>query len=276
TIQELDTALPFQAAAARESRLGTHFGAFDVVIMVADASAIDTARHEMTHAIIEDAVNLSTNPFTNFPVWLNEGLATYFQLSQGSEWAPFLQAAIRANRVLQLKDMVTYPGREEEKLLVYAQGVSVVRFLLERYGPERMAQLLAVYREGSTDDAAFQRVYGKNLLAIENEWRQSLNIPLAQPPATGGQTGNAPRPIATLPPLDVSGGTGGAGSTPPSNAPQPQPGGGSSGAPSPQPAQDTGRLAQALPILALVGGGVVVLLVVVVGAVVINARRHQV
>ncbi|GIW11168.1 MAG: hypothetical protein KatS3mg061_2225 [Dehalococcoidia bacterium] len=194
-----------------------------------------------------------------FPMWLNEGLATYFQPSRGGpEWTQYLQQAIRTDRVMPLRFLRGYPGKEEEWLLVYAEGVSMVKFLLNTYGPEKMGALLRAYRDGDTDERTFERVYGKPLSVLENEWRQSLGLkPLAPP--QGPSLGGAPQPVPTLPPLTIEQSPGGQ---------QPVP------TPAPSGAASTpNRALPALPLLAAGAGAVVVLLVIVVGVVALVRRN---
>ncbi|MCS7002299.1 MAG: peptidase MA family metallohydrolase [Dehalococcoidia bacterium] len=273
TTRELDSATPPASQSSAGMRAGVQFPGYDLIVMAASGNGADTVRHEMTHAILDDALGFSNNPFMAFPMWLNEGLATYFQASRGAEWDRFLQAAIRANRIMELKDLIAYPGREDEKLLVYAQGVSMVRFLFDRYGDERMAALLRAYPVEGQDDAAFRRAYGKSLLELENEWRQSLNIPgIVQPTPTPVRR-DRPAAVATLPPMTV-------GQAPPATTPVPAPGGESPGPSStgasrdrtpPQEALD--RLRQGFPITIVLSGVVVILFTVLVVAAVIRTRR---
>ncbi|MCS6801242.1 MAG: peptidase MA family metallohydrolase [Dehalococcoidia bacterium] len=261
TPADLDSAYPPRSQSSRGSRAGVSVSGFNVVLVTTEGDAIGTTAHEVTHAVVEDTIG--PGAISGFPMWLNEGLATYFQPSQGAEWSQYLQQAIRLDRVMPLRFLKAYPGREEEWLLVYAQGVSMVRYLLTTYGAQKMGELLRAYRDGDTDERTFERVYGKSLLDLENEWRASIGVkPLdsttASPPI------NQPQPRPTLPPLviDQPGSQPGAQPTPgPATRPQ--------GA-----ASQTGRLQAALPLL-LVGGGVFALLLFVALGALVIARRNS-
>jgi hypothetical protein len=261
TPADLDTAYPPRSQSSRGTRAGVSVSGFSVVLVTTDGDAIGTTAHEVTHAVVEDTIG--PGAVGGFPMWLNEGLATYFQPSQGAEWSQYLQQAIRVDRVMPLRFLKAYPGREEEWLLVYAQGVSMVRYLLTTYGPQKMGELLRAYRDGDTDERTFERVYGKSLIDLENEWRASIGVkPLdtttASPPT------NQPQPRPTLPPMVI-------------DQPGSQPGAQPTPGPAASPAEQggpTGRLQGALPLLAA-GAGVLVLVVVLALGALVIARRDS-
>jgi hypothetical protein len=258
TTAELDSAYPPRSLSTHGTRAGVAVSGFNVVLVTTEGDAVGTTAHEVTHAVVEATVG--PGAISAFPMWLNEGLATYFQPSRGAEWTQYLQQAVRADRVMPLRFLRGYPGKEEEWLLVYAQGVSMVKFLLNTYGPEKMGALLRAYRDGDTDERTFERVYGKPLSVLENEWRQSLGLkPLASP--QGPSLGGEPQPIPTLPPLTIEQSPGGR---------QPVPTPAPSGAASPA---NRAPLAFPLPLLAAGAGAVVVLLVIVVGVVALVRRN---
>ncbi|MFN8535387.1 MAG: peptidase MA family metallohydrolase [Dehalococcoidia bacterium] len=259
TTADLDSAYPPRSQSSQGTRAGVSVSGFNVVLITTEGDTVGTTNHEVTHAIIEDTIGPSAS--SGFPMWLNEGLATYFQPSQGSEWSQYLQQAIRVDRVMPLRFLKSYPGKEEEWLLVYAEGVSMVKYLLNTYGAEKMGDLLRGYRDGDTDERTFQRVYGKSLVDLENEWRKTINVK----PVDAGPTTSNPQPQVrpTLPPLTID-------QPGPSSQPGSQPGPATS--PSGQTSQP-GRLQSALPLLAIGGGVLVILLFVGLGAVAIIRRN---
>jgi hypothetical protein len=70
--------------------------------------------------------------------------------------------------------------------LYYGQSGSIIRFLVDEYGADKFAELLRTFKDGATQDDAFERVYGLDSLGIENAWRVSVGLSAraASPTAT--------------------------------------------------------------------------------------------
>ncbi len=192
TKADMDGAIPFTSATTRRELVtaGQAYSEHDLVLVLGvGRDVVRTVAHELTHLITHQ---LSDNPYRKIPAWLDEGLSMYAEGEIYGEYKRALDNAARQDRLLSLKQMTTMPGRPEDVILLYAEGHSLVKFLIEGYGPEKMRQLLAVYKEGLTDDDALRRVYGFDRDGLYARWRESLGLP-AQP---GAQTPPAPRPPA--------------------------------------------------------------------------------
>ncbi|HEY9842627.1 MAG TPA: hypothetical protein V6D23_19340, partial [Candidatus Obscuribacterales bacterium] len=104
-----------------------------------------------------------------------EGLAQY----EAEFWAPEMDRLLRLH-VLN-RSMLTPAERNAFILLGnrgadgYNEGYSLVRFLFDTYGRERLSALLRNYREQNLSfDQALELTFGKPLLVLEAEWRQQL------------------------------------------------------------------------------------------------------
>ena len=189
-------------AASRE--LITEGQAFDsesVVLVLAGRSDIGTATHEMTHILVARAARSSGN----VPLWLNEGLAEYGKLDQTVSYERFLEWAEGTDRLILLKNLRSFPGDPNLTLVAYGQGRSVVKFMVEEYGEEKMAQLLATLGGGVNISNALDTVYGFNLTGLENLWRESIGAEPYIEPTPGPTPTPAPDPtpaykLLTLPP----------------------------------------------------------------------------
>jgi hypothetical protein len=130
--------------------------------------------HELSHIVVGIA---TANPFAGLPRWLDEGLAMY---AEGEDLPPAnrsaLEEAIRRDALLSLRSMTSYSGQAAQVDLFYAQAHSIVAFLLEEHGRDRMRELLAVFAEGSRQDDALERVHGHDLTGLEDRWRASLGL----------------------------------------------------------------------------------------------------
>ncbi|MFC1935838.1 peptidase MA family metallohydrolase [Chloroflexota bacterium] len=150
--------------------------------------------HELTHVVVGQ---VTFNCFRDIPTWLSEGLATYNEDASGEPslaYASALRNAIRAGRLLSVRSLGGgFPTAPEEALLAYGESFSLVQYLTERYGAEKQGMLLAMFRSGTTADAALQQVYGFDQRSLEEEWRRYIGAP----PMAEGLPGSTPTPVTS-------------------------------------------------------------------------------
>ena len=158
-------------ASSRE--LITEGQAFDlesVVLVLAGRSDVGTATHEMTHILVARAAGSRGS----VPLWLNEGLAEYGNLDQTISYERFLEWAVGTDRLIPLKSLRSFPGDPNLTLVAYGQGRSVVKYMIDEFGPEKMSELLSVLGTGIDIDDALNVVYGFGIFGLENKWRESI------------------------------------------------------------------------------------------------------
>lgn len=131
-----------------------------------------TEVHELTHVLVGD---LTFSCLGDVPTWLNEGLAVYAE----GDLEPFsknqLDNAIKNDTLFSVRSLSgSFSEISEKANLSYSQSYSIVKFLIEEYGRERMTSLLVALRDGNTIDAALQQVYGFNVDGLEDAWRASI------------------------------------------------------------------------------------------------------
>ena len=180
---------------------GQAFDSESVVIVLAGRSDIGTATHEMTHILTARASG-SRGPI---PLWLNEGLAEYGNLDKTVSYQRYLEWAEGTDRLIPLKSLISFPGDPNLTLVAYGQGRSVVEYMIDEFGQERMPQLLATLGTGIGIDASLRNVYGFELDGLENRWREAIGAdPYIEPTPGPTPTPNAePTPgykLLTLPP----------------------------------------------------------------------------
>ncbi len=128
--------------------------------------------HEMTHQVTDQ---VTKNPFNGPPLWLNEGLAVYWQESGRDR---FYTYALQAADSGELPPLRTLNGEfaydSEGALTAYALSLSVVIYILDTWGDEGMAKLLATFREGVTYDDAVQQGLGVSFDELDRGWREDL------------------------------------------------------------------------------------------------------
>lgn len=169
----------------------------DTAMVSADVATLDITRHEIAHIVTREATK---GPF-GIAGWMNEGISVYAQRQLLDNQESALQYAIRNDRVLTFAALNSSAtgGIASTVSLYYAQSGSIVRFLVEEYGADKFAELLRTFKDGATQDDAFDRVYGLDALGIENAWRVSVGLdpraasPTATPRPTEGDAEPTPR-----------------------------------------------------------------------------------
>jgi len=133
-----------------------------------------TIAHELSHVVVHLATE---NPYAGIPAWLDEGLAMYNEAELPAANREALERAIRENGLISVRSLTAPTGKPEEINLFYGEVYSVVEFLLKSYGREKMAELLAVFKEGAAYDDALMEVYGFDQDGLDARWRESLGLP---------------------------------------------------------------------------------------------------
>ena len=187
-------ALPFRSKATEEQLIteGMAFSEERVLLVYShDPSVRSTSSHEFTHLLVADAVGRA---IAEVPAWLNEGLAEYSHVEPDASFARFLQRAIDEGTLRPLRYQGAFNGTPDEIIEAYGQGASVVRFMVDTYGGDKMAALMVAIKKTLDIDEALTQVYDFDQDGLDNAWRASLGIaPLPTPTPT-------PEVVATVPP----------------------------------------------------------------------------
>jgi hypothetical protein len=125
--------------------------------------------HELTHLVVQQ---MTFNPYTSLPTWLNEGLAMYAEGELSSGLASRLEDAIAGKRLISVRSLSSpFSTDPEAAYLSYAQSYSITEFLITSYGQVEMLELLTIFSEGSSYDGALERVYGFNTEELDILWQ---------------------------------------------------------------------------------------------------------
>jgi hypothetical protein len=163
---------------------GAAFDEYGVVMMTVDPREPEwgtvIATHEMTHLVIHQATE---NPFggdLTLPRWLDEGIAVYTsgEIYTRSDFDVLLKRAIKNDELLTLRTLSSpFPADPDEAVLSYAQSGAVVKFIIDTYGSEAMAELLNALGEGALYDEALVQALGVDTDGLDNAFRASLDLP---------------------------------------------------------------------------------------------------
>jgi len=131
-------------------------------------------RHELTHLVVHAA---TFSPFGHLPTWLDEGLAMHNEGEEGvsATFEAILADAVENDRLLTLRTLSgPFSADPSNAYLSYAESHSIVEYLLDEYGSEKMHELLMTFKAGATIDHALESVYGVGLDRLNADWCVSL------------------------------------------------------------------------------------------------------
>jgi len=169
-------------------------GSANDIITVANScggsSSVDTFRHEFAHIINQSA---GESTLVKLPFWLDEGLAVYSQDSQADYVSAFQATVARTKTVIPFDRMNLSPSDPNAIIAAYGQGYTMTKYLIDTYGPDKMAALMALTKKQTRFDVALKQTYGFDISGFEKEFVAKV--------ITGGGPQAAPtsRPQQTQP-----------------------------------------------------------------------------
>ncbi|MGH7741405.1 MAG: peptidase MA family metallohydrolase, partial [Candidatus Eiseniibacteriota bacterium] len=129
--------------------------------------------HELTHAVMFDklyggsaASLIARQGFYQIPLWFAEGMAEYMSLGTESNELMFLRDGTLEGYLPPLE----YSGG----YIVYKQGQSAITYLVNRFGEDRLKDILERSRQMHNFDAAFQRSTGTTVAKFDEQWHDWL------------------------------------------------------------------------------------------------------
>jgi len=151
--------------------------------------------HELTHVVIHQVTD---TPLGGLPTWLDEGLAMYAEGDLEPVYRAELDAAIKSNTLISVRSLSSsFSANPDLASLSYAESYSLVEFILDRYGSEKMTQLMDIFKQGAYYDDALQEALGVDTDGLEDAWRAWLGAPPRLTAA--GATPQVSQPAAPTP-----------------------------------------------------------------------------
>ena len=155
---------------------GVAFTEFSTIAIGISPGELDWGKralvHELTHLVVHQA---TFSPYGQLPLWLDEGLAMYNEGELDPVLRSYLEGAILEDELISVRSLCSpFSAYYEIACLSYAQSYSLVEYLLDNYGQDRMLDLLALLKQGSTYDEALTEVYGFDIDGLDAGWRATL------------------------------------------------------------------------------------------------------
>ncbi len=175
---------------AREWTGAAAFGDIRTIFMWlggGDRQYLETAMvHEVTHIVFGDATD---NPYHEPATWINEGIAVWAETGDASEATAFVRDQA-ADGGLFAFDAISarFPIGDLGGSLSYAQGASMIDFIVDQHGREAIARMTAAYRDGASDEEALEAATGTSADELYEAFYAQFGI---EPP-----TPVEPEPIA--------------------------------------------------------------------------------
>jgi hypothetical protein len=156
---------------------GVTFTGYDIIAIGVAPTELNWGQRAVPHELTHWAIHQITfnNYGADLPTWLDEGLATYGEGKLNPDYQSALSSAIKDNRLISVQSLSSpFSAVPEEALISYGESNSIVTFLIQKYGKDKMIQLLNVFQQGSAYDDALKQVYGFDQDGLDKVWRQSL------------------------------------------------------------------------------------------------------
>ena len=135
----------------------------------------ETLKHEVCHLLLHHHIREE-----HLPRWLDEGLCQW--VSDGLTELTFrtsddaLQQAVLTDRVFGLDQLSdTFPAAPRDMALAYAEGKSVVKYIIRRYGVEGLMAMLDHLKGGHDLETALGRAFSLTPDGLERKWRRHLS-----------------------------------------------------------------------------------------------------
>lgn len=131
--------------------------------------------HELVHVFAHSKVNriLKDRRKTNLaglPLWFNEGLAEYWSEGWDSQAEMFIRDATLSGYVVSLSEMYRIYGT----FLMYKEGQAICKFIAERFGEEKILQLIDNVWKADSFSEIMRLTLGVSYKEFDEMWLYDL------------------------------------------------------------------------------------------------------
>lgn len=134
--------------------------------------------HELGHIIFREFVGQRN---VNVPLWLDEGVACYQEQTRRWGAEKKVREAIEQKKFMPLDELTqinSLSAFDDQKVnLFYDESVSIVSFLITKYGRYNFVELCRALRDGKSLDKAVDSAYARfeSLKELNDVWYRYLN-----------------------------------------------------------------------------------------------------
>src|SRR5690348_7345467 len=139
------------------------------------ARLVWVTRHELTHAYMLEKLGTVMKQHHRTqgympPLWFTEGLAEYCGTQWDEDAEGLLRDAVLGRQARPLMHSEDITGT----VLMYKEGQSFLLWLADRYGPNKVFDLMDQWYRAEDFETAFRIVFGASLGDLDEEWFASL------------------------------------------------------------------------------------------------------
>jgi hypothetical protein len=172
---------------------GVAFTDFGLIAIGIPSGQLDWGKgalvHELTHLVVREA---TFSPYGQLPIWLDEGLAMYNEVGVDPSLDASLRGTVAGSDLISVRTLCSpFSAYSDKAYLSYAESYSLVKYLLDNYGQDKMLDLLAALKQGNTYDEALTGVYGFDIEGLDANWRARLAAATTEAAALSDHAGLA-------------------------------------------------------------------------------------
>ncbi|MBU1095578.1 MAG: biopolymer transporter Tol [Bacteroidetes bacterium] len=131
--------------------------------------------HELVHAVMRDMLyggtiqNIIAKGITlQLPHWFHEGMAEYLSTGWETNSDQFIRNAIINEFLPDINQLTGYFG--------YRGGQSVFQYIAEKYGDQKVGELLRKIKNGGSVDEGLKSAVGLTLEELNDRWKKDLKV----------------------------------------------------------------------------------------------------
>ncbi|ACZ61664.1 peptidase MA family metallohydrolase [Dehalococcoides mccartyi] len=155
---------------------GVAYPDFNVITIGIAPYDIDWGKRAITHELAHQVTNqMTSNPYGDLPVWLNEGISMYAEGNLEAVYVNYLTWAISQDKLISVQSLCSpFSANSADAYLAYAESFTLVNYLITGYGPEKFSDLLQTFSQGAGYDEALLAVYGFDIQDLNIQWQAAL------------------------------------------------------------------------------------------------------
>ncbi len=128
--------------------------------------------HEIGHLILHEFIKDA-----RIPSWFDEGIAQLYEAGKPEQAFRAMKPLVSRGQFIHFRDLMRWDVQQQQDpfnvTLFYAQSVTIVDFLIKRYGSDAFGRLCRNMRDGKSLEEALDKVYPNTvptLSDLEQKW----------------------------------------------------------------------------------------------------------
>ncbi|MFH1569098.1 MAG: peptidase MA family metallohydrolase, partial [Gemmatimonadota bacterium] len=135
--------------------------------------------HELMHIFQYDILNRGpvkriSNPIANPPTWIMEGMAEYGTGTWSTVDEMVLRDAVLTDELIPLEVMDSYWEYLPNPFLAYKQSHSLMEYIADNYGPEKISRLLRAWDKQTDTDKLLESLLDVDMETLDERWSAQM------------------------------------------------------------------------------------------------------